>query len=314
LLRATVLLGCILLRWYVVCYNHRHHHHQGIKSSLAFTSPYFCFLCLSCNFTLSCIRVSMYSWTGSVTGGHAMAQSVEALRYKPKGRGFDSNGVIRIFHWHNPSGHTMALVLTQHLTEMSTRNISWRVERPVRRADNLTTFICRLSWNLGVSPSWKPRGLSRPVIGLLFYSVTGVVLLSLQDDKLNSVELYYQYIQLNCTISTFSWTVLSVHPVELYYQYIQLNCTISTSSWTVLSVYSVELTINTFSWTVLSIHSVELYYHYIQLNCTIITFRNKWSPLTILTTYQLCLVSFVLFISLHIFVCRFVIRFIIIIF
>jgi hypothetical protein len=37
------------------------------------------------------------------------------------------NGVNEIFHLHNPSGHTMALVLTQPLTEMSTRNISWEV-------------------------------------------------------------------------------------------------------------------------------------------------------------------------------------------
>jgi len=34
------------------------------------------------------------------------------------------NDVIGIFHWHNPSGRTMALGLTQPLTEMST-NISW---------------------------------------------------------------------------------------------------------------------------------------------------------------------------------------------
>jgi hypothetical protein len=39
--------------------------------------------------------------------------------------------------------------------------------RPVYRADNLTTFMCRLSWNLGASTSWNPRGLSRPVMGLL---------------------------------------------------------------------------------------------------------------------------------------------------
>ena len=38
------------------------------------------------------------------------------------------NGVIRIFHSHNPSGRTMALGLTQHLTEISTRNISWGVK------------------------------------------------------------------------------------------------------------------------------------------------------------------------------------------
>ena len=38
------------------------------------------------------------------------------------------DGVIGIFHWHNPSGHTMALGLTQPLIEMSTRNISWGVK------------------------------------------------------------------------------------------------------------------------------------------------------------------------------------------
>ena len=35
------------------------------------------------------------------------------------------DGVIGIFHCHNPSGRTMAPGLTQPLTEMSTRNISW---------------------------------------------------------------------------------------------------------------------------------------------------------------------------------------------
>jgi len=38
------------------------------------------------------------------------------------------DGVIENFHWHNPSGCTMALGLTQPLTEMSTRNISWGVK------------------------------------------------------------------------------------------------------------------------------------------------------------------------------------------
>ena len=35
------------------------------------------------------------------------------------------DGVIGIFHWHNPSGRTMALGSTQPLTEISTGNISW---------------------------------------------------------------------------------------------------------------------------------------------------------------------------------------------
>ena len=39
--------------------------------------------------------------------------------------GLIPDGVTGIFHWHNPSGRTMALGLTQPLTEMSTTNISW---------------------------------------------------------------------------------------------------------------------------------------------------------------------------------------------
>jgi hypothetical protein len=46
---------------------------------------------------------------------------VEALRYKPEGRGIDYHGVNGIFHWRNPSCRTMAQVSTQPLTEMSTR-------------------------------------------------------------------------------------------------------------------------------------------------------------------------------------------------
>jgi len=38
------------------------------------------------------------------------------------------DGVIGIFHWHNPSSCTMALGSTQPLIEMSTRNISWWVK------------------------------------------------------------------------------------------------------------------------------------------------------------------------------------------
>jgi hypothetical protein len=63
---------------------------------------------------------------------------VEALRYKP-------DGVTGYFLWHKPSGRTMALGSTQVLTEISTRNISWGLRRPVHRDDNLATFICRLS-------------------------------------------------------------------------------------------------------------------------------------------------------------------------
>jgi hypothetical protein len=42
----------------------------------------------------------------------------------------------------------------------------------VRTADNLATFMCRLSYNLGASTSWIPQGLSRSVLGLLYLYLT----------------------------------------------------------------------------------------------------------------------------------------------
>jgi len=38
----------------------------------------------------------------------------------------------------------------------------------VHTADNLTTFMCRMSRNLRASTRWNPQGLSRPVMGLLY--------------------------------------------------------------------------------------------------------------------------------------------------
>ena len=83
-------------------------------------------------------------------------------------KGLIHHGVIGIFHWYNPSGLTVALGLTHPLTEMSTRAVSWVYSRPVPRADKVTTFLRRLSWNLGASTFWNPQGLSRPVQGLLY--------------------------------------------------------------------------------------------------------------------------------------------------
>jgi hypothetical protein len=69
------------------------------------------------------------------------------------------DGFFEIFYLLNPSGRTVALGLTQPLTEMSIR------------ADNLATFVCPLSENLG---SLKFLELSRPVwvctgIAVAFY-------------------------------------------------------------------------------------------------------------------------------------------------
>ena len=67
-----------------------------------------------------------------------------------------------------PSGRTTAVGLTQPLTEMSTRNISWGVKEAGAKDWKPSTFMCWLSWNLGASTSWNPLGLSRPIQGLLY--------------------------------------------------------------------------------------------------------------------------------------------------
>jgi hypothetical protein len=72
------------------------------------------------------------------------------------------DGIIGIFHWHNPSGRTMALGSSQPLAEMSTRDISVWLSRSVRRAD-VTTFKCQLSWSLGASQTPGTLMASRPV-------------------------------------------------------------------------------------------------------------------------------------------------------
>jgi hypothetical protein len=56
---------------------------------------------------------------------HAVAQWLKHCATNRKAAGWISDSVSGIFHLHNPSGHTMALGLTQPLTEMNTRNISW---------------------------------------------------------------------------------------------------------------------------------------------------------------------------------------------
>ena len=53
------------------------------------------------------------------------------LRHRATSRkvsGSIPDGVFGVFHWHIPSGRTMALGLTQPLTEMSTTNISCMVK------------------------------------------------------------------------------------------------------------------------------------------------------------------------------------------
>ena len=81
---------------------------------LCYTKTYFCFF--SKNSTLKIIfTVPLINGARSWLRHCATSQKVA---------GSIRDDVIGIFHWHNPSGRTMALRLTQPLTEMSTRSVS----------------------------------------------------------------------------------------------------------------------------------------------------------------------------------------------
>jgi hypothetical protein len=83
--------------------------------------------------------------------------------------GLIPDGFIGIFHWHNPSGRTMALGSTQPLKEISTRNTSWGDKDG--RCVGLTTLPPSCADCLEIleaSTSWNPQGFFRPVMGLLY--------------------------------------------------------------------------------------------------------------------------------------------------
>jgi hypothetical protein len=73
--------------------------------------------------------------------GTAVAQWLRRCATNRKVVGSIPDGVIGIFHWHNPSDRTTALGSTPPLTEMSTRSISWGNKRPVPKANNLNTIL-----------------------------------------------------------------------------------------------------------------------------------------------------------------------------
>ena len=82
-------------------------------------------VCLVCSYFSAC-KVGLINWTYYLNfWGTRWRSWLRHCATSRKVAGSISDGVIGIFHWHNPSGRTMALGLTQPLTEMSTKNISW---------------------------------------------------------------------------------------------------------------------------------------------------------------------------------------------
>ena len=74
---------------------------------------------------LQCSKLYFYFFPVLNLLGTAVRSWLRHCATSQKVAGSIPDGVIGIFHWHNPSGRNMALGSTQPLTEMSTGNISW---------------------------------------------------------------------------------------------------------------------------------------------------------------------------------------------
>jgi hypothetical protein len=73
------------------------------------------------NYTGFCNKISYLTYTGDTQRRRWLRHCVKSRKVA----GSIPDVVIGFFYWHNPSGRTMALGLTQPLTEMSTRNVFW---------------------------------------------------------------------------------------------------------------------------------------------------------------------------------------------
>ena len=91
---------------------------KGLVSLLVCTAPHFI---LQVRSPLAAIPISKKLRKPKVL----KAQWLRCCATNRKVAGSIPDGVIGIFHWHNPSDRTEALGSTQPLTEMSTRRISW---------------------------------------------------------------------------------------------------------------------------------------------------------------------------------------------
>jgi hypothetical protein len=111
--------------------------------------------------------------------GHAVVQWLGHWATYRKVAGSIPDGVIRIFHLHNPFSRTMALGSTQPPTEMSTRNISWEKGG---RCVGLTTLPPSFVDCLEI---WEPHspGTLRACLGLLWDCFTVTLLDSTLTDK-----------------------------------------------------------------------------------------------------------------------------------
>ena len=122
-----------------------------ISTAVSPPSPILFAVFSSSNFTICPIRLILcnsYLSTTSPCLGTTVAQWLRRCATNQMVAVSIPAGVIGIFHWHNPSDRTMALVSTQPLTEMAPGVFPGGKKRPVLKADNLITILshCHVIW------------------------------------------------------------------------------------------------------------------------------------------------------------------------
>ena len=149
---------------------------------------------------------------GSVSRGMRWCSWLRHCATSRKVAGSIPDGVTGIFLWRNPSGLTVALSLTQP-DRNEYQKYFMGVKQSVQRADNLTTFMCRLSRNVGASTSWNPQGPSRPLMGLLYhfylFSISQLSILVLS--RLGSIQVEWQSTWFCLVISKTALVTEKVH-------------------------------------------------------------------------------------------------------
>jgi hypothetical protein len=111
------------------------------------------------------------------------------------------------------------------------------LRRPMRGDDNLTTFMYRLPINLGASTSWNPKGLSRPVMGLLLHLTSLLNNTVFYDMQLFSVvEIYGPSGGRRTSLPTLKMVTCSSERLMNLYHSMQLTyqtTALSTAKWLV---------------------------------------------------------------------------------